>query len=508
MPALSRSEAEVIEEGAAWLENNESVLTDLLESIVARPSMSGDEGRHNDSSTTVGYLWNFLENHTDDVDLEYQAIRDSSQEDVSRDNVYSVLEGTGEAALIGLSHTDIVPPGAHSAWPDDDPFSVSHGTATRIDRRTIEVEVAGETHERRIRDNLATVWDQRGIDEIEVMIGRGVYDNKVCSVCLVGCLLGLQAALTSKDAALGGDLIHAHLVDEEVEQLGVKAMSGWKDHDSWLADRYDSFEDFAAVILEGQYGFVPVVGHRGGINLTINAYGEAVHGSTPSLGRNAVLGTAKGLARMDKPEFYDAVTELFIEDELLGEFTVAPGTTIAGGGIEDIDGSEGTVVRGGGAEYAVSDWCETTVDCRIPRWKGYPDGADDAHDRFLELVAEQLATAAPEIDFSVDSNMFFLPVAMGEDETAAANHPLVETAKQATNNMNGYTPEIAVAPGATDAWVLYHSTRIPTLVEYGPAGALSHEPLEFVEQNQILQGAKTLLDMTVRQLGVDPDGMS
>lgn len=503
MSQLSAAERDLLEVGYEWIDEHDDALIDLLTGLVARPSVTGTEGTHDDPDTTVGFLWEFLASNAADVDLDAQRLSDRVEADYAgapRENVYAVHEGAGEAGLIVQTHTDVVPPGTPDAWPGGEPFDASRGIARRVDRTTVELEAEGETHRRGIRENLARVWDQRGVEAVDVLIGRGVYDNKACSACLAGSLLGLLAALEAEGMRLGGDLIHGHLVDEEKDQLGVKNMVGWRDNDDWLGDRYDDPDEFSAVVLEGQYGFVPVVGHRGGINLTIDAHGEAVHGSTPDLGRNAVLGMSKALARMDTPAFREAVTEPFVDDELLGEFTAAPGTTIVGGGVSGVD-ENGDVERDGGAEYAVGDWCQATVDCRIPRWEGFPDDPDAVHDRFLELVREQAAAAAPEIDFEVDSSMFFLPIAIGEDRADAARHPLVRTATRATADVGGYEPEIAVAPGATDAWVIYHGTGIPTLVEYGPAGALSHEPFEYVERDQIIDGAKTLLNLTIRQLG-------
>lgn len=505
MPELTSAEQRILEAGYEWVDANADRLIELLTELVSQQSITGREGVHTDADSVVGTLWDFLDAESSASELAVQRLPESVEAeytDAPRENVYAVMPGQSDSGFIAQSHTDVVPPGAHSAWPDGEPFTVSPGTARRIDRQTIEITAGGETRQRGIRENLAAVWDQRGVEEVEVLVGRGVYDNKACSVCLIGSLLALEAAIEQEGGQLGGDLIHGHLVDEEKEQLGIKNMVGWQDNENWLGDRYASYDDFGAVILEGQYGFVPVVGHRGGINLTITATGEAVHGSTPALGRNAVLGIAKGLARLDTPGCIENITAPFIDDELLGDFTVAPGTTIAGGGITDVDPAAGTVTRDGGAEYAVADWCQATVDCRIPRWTDFPADPEAVHDQFLGLIHDEFQAAAPDIEFQVESNMFFLPIAIGEDREAAARHPLVQTAKRATQDVGGYEPDIAVAPGATDAWVLYHGTHIPTLVEYGPAGALSHEPCEYVEREQIAVGAKTLLNMTIRQLGI------
>ena len=506
---LSADEAAFLDAGYEWIDENGETLIGLLEELVARPSYTGEEGTHDAPGTTVGHLWEFLRERTGNaVELEAQPIPAEAEPvplEQVRENVYSVVEGKGEGGFLALSHTDIVPAGAHSAWPGDTPFDVSYGTARRTDWTEVELEIEGEIYRRNIRDKLARVWDKRETEEVDVLVGRGVYDNKACSVCLIGSLLGLEAALRETGVGLTGDVIHGHLVDEEKDEVGVKNMVGWRDNkhnEDWMGDRYDSFDDFTGVILEGQYGFVPVVGHRGGLNLTVKANGEAVHGSTPELGRNAVLGMSKALSQMDTQAFRDSIDEVFIDDRLLGDISVAPGTTIAGGGIDEIDSATGTVKREGGAEYAVSDWCEATVDCRVPRWEGFPDDPESVEEEFLLRVREHVDAAAPDIDFDVEANNFFFPIALGRDHEEAKEHPLVHTAEQATNDVFGYKAGIDVAPGGTDAWILYHGTHIPTLVEYGPAGALSHEPLEYVERQQVIDGAKALLNMTVRQTGL------
>lgn len=498
---LPPAERAFLEAGWQWIDDNGDRLIDLLIDLVARPSVTGTEGTHDDPDTTVGRLYEFLADAAG-LTVEAQPIPDDAEYlDAERENLYAVMEGAGAAGFIGLSHTDIVPPGSRSAWPGDAPYAVSEGTVTRTDRRTVRLTVDGVDYERTIRENLADVWDKRGDVEPEVLVGRGVYDNKACSVCLAGCLLGALAARDATGNGLGGDLIHGHLVDEEKDEIGVMNMVGWRSvDDDWLGTRYDAYDGFTGVTLEGQYGFVPVVGHRGGINTTVRATGEAVHASTPHLGRNAVLGMAKALTRLDTPDATDRLASVFRSDELLGEFTIAPGTTIVGGGVKRVDADATVTDRDG--EYAVPDWCEATIDCRVPRWDGFPENPEAVERRFLSTLRGELEAAAPGIEFDIEVNNFFYPVALGEDRADSAAHPLVETATRSTRAVCGYSPEIAVAPGATDTWVLYHGTRIPTLVEYGPAGALSHEPLEFVERRQVIDGAKAVLDMAVRQLGV------
>jgi acetylornithine deacetylase len=49
---------------------------------------------------------------------------------------------------------------------------------------------------------------------------------------------------------------------------------------------------------------------------------------------------------------------------------------------------------------------------------------------------------------------------------------------------------------------MVHEGRIPTLVEFGPAGALSHDTHEFVEVESVIEGAKILSLMALDILGI------
>ncbi|HTD77694.1 MAG TPA: hypothetical protein VK898_08660, partial [Chloroflexota bacterium] len=54
----------------------------------------------------------------------------------------------------------------------------------------------------------------------------------------------------------------------------------------------------------------------------------------------------------------------------------------------------------------------------------------------------------------------------------------------------------------TDATVMIHAGRIPTLVELGAAGGLSHDYHEFVERDMIGAGAKVLALMAIDIVGL------
>ncbi|WP_266081961.1 M20 family metallopeptidase [Haladaptatus caseinilyticus] len=503
MTELTSSERAVVEAGCSWIDDNADVLIELLGDLVARPSLSGSEGVHDDDETTVGHLWSFLADRADTFDVATQPIPSTSDyRQDTRENVYTTLTGEGDSGFVATSHTDVVPPGSDDDWPEGDPWTMRDAVVRRTGDCTVEVTVGDCVEERTIRDRMDRIWKLRGIDEVDALVGRGVYDNKASIVCLVGSVLGLDTALSETPSSLGGDVVHGHLVGEEVYQVGAKNMVGWGAGENWLGERYDSYDDWTAAVLEGSYGFVPVVGHRGLVWVTLRARGESAHASTPELGRNAVLGMAKALTETETDVYHESIADLFIDDPLLGDLTVAPGTTIVGGGIEHVDHKTGEIDRGG--VNTIPDWCEATFDIRIPRWEGFPDGVNDLQETLCEEIERRATTVAPDVKFEVTigEHEFFPPVALATDQEATADHSLVRTAAWAATDTVGYDPGIDVAPGVTDAAFVYNGTHIPTLVEYGPAGALSHESLEFVEREQVIAGAKAMLKFAVAEVGL------
>jgi len=502
---LSQTEQDVLKAGYRWIDTHEDLIVRLLDDLVSRASVTGTEGQKNDTDSVVGYLFEFLQEHTDSTNVTAEPLPDEREYNPSfdrRDNLYTVLSGHGDSALVCTSHTDIVPPGTIERWPNADPYRLQSGSVTRISDTSIEVETAGEHIEREIRDELARAWNRRGIavdDTVDVLIGRGAYDNKASIVALVGSLMALEAALEGSQE-LSGDLIHGHLVDEEVYQVGAKRMVGWRETTGWLDSRSSSYEQVSAVVLEGSYGFAPVIGHRGLVWVELEATGTAAHASTPELGTNAVVGMSKALSETANEEYADRIGSSFIDDPLLEETTVAAGTTIVGGDVRGVD--DGTVDRGG--LNSVPDWCETTFDIRIPRWSGFPEDISAVRSDLCERVETQAAAAADDVIFNarIPEHGFFPSVALVDDRSSARSHPLVETAIESTRAAAGYEPSIEVAPGVTDAAFIYHGTEAPTLVEYGPSGALSHEPYEFVERDQVIQGVKSMIEFAVRELGV------
>ena len=494
---LSGTERAVLTAGREWIRDHEGWLCELLAELVARPSVTGEEGSHDDPGSVVGALHGSLAGTLTRSTIDVQRVAGRSP----RENCYAVLEGVSDELLLCTSHTDTVAPGDATEWPGDDPFALAEGTVRRVAPRTVELAVDGTRERRTIREAYDRVWDRRTGESRTALVGRGAYDNKAAVVSLVGALAAVEAGLAETGTELGGTLVHAHLVGEEVAQSGAKAMVGAGDRRGWLGRRWPD-PDGAVVVVDGAYGYVPAVGHRGLAWITLRAEGESTHAATPHLGRNAVLGAARALA--DADGLRGAIADPFVDDELLGALTVAAGTTVVGGDVtRDRDGR---IDRTG--VNAVPDWCETTIDVRFPRWEGHPDGAAAIREGLETAVEEHASARADGVEFeaTVDPEEYFPPVAIADSRAAAREHPLVARALAATESTVGYDPGVVVAPGVTDAAVIAPATRLPTVVEYGAAGAFSHEPLEYVERESVIAGAEALAELAVRQLGVVDDG--
>jgi len=241
--------------------------------------------------------------------------------------------------------------------------------------------------------------------------------------------------------------------------------------------------------------------------LILNVHGRAVHASTPFLGVSAVEKMSRLLV-----ELADGQSELVeqrllprMDAELLGPPTLAIGTTIVGGGVRAVvrQGDRPVVERGG--TNAVPDWCEATVDLRYPPGRDYPAGLE----AFPELVRaeveaflhERVSTDGWSFSVRLPHDRGSYPCALGRTPAEAARHPLVAMARRAGERVLGYVPDVETAPGGTDATVMIHAGRIPTLVEMGAAGGLSHDYHEFAERDMITAGAKVLALMAIDAVG-------
>lgn len=481
----------------------------LLRELIRTPSPTGAEGRHDQPGSVAHLLWHALaepgiERHADEVKPE-------------RGNVLGIVRGAADGGVFLLdAHTDTVPAGDSGRWLDGDPFSARDGTVTYLGANRVRLEVGDLALERPIRPRLGRLWEARPFRSAPIVYGRGAFDNKGPVVVALLASQVLAGALAATGRRLRGTLVCAFVVDEEADMAGARALiaglgagdAGWLERQGLLPaarDRDGFRRDIRGVALDGSYGFVPVVGHRGIAQLLVHTRGQAAHAATPDLGRNAVLRMTAVLQALDQGRD-DLATELasLFADDLLEPATLALGTTIVGGGVSAVDyRPDGPLVTRAGINV-VPDWCEATIDCRHPR------PADGDLGTIRQRIASRVEsfararTGLAAAEFAVDVLGGGPPCAILGNAAAAATDPFVGAVLRHGEAVSGFTPWVETAPGGTDATVLVNEGAIRTLVEFGPAGAFAHEPHEFVERDQIALGALILARVVAEILGTEP----
>ncbi len=478
---------------------------ELLRRLIRTPSVTGAEGVHDNPASVAGALWSSLAG-LPALDRVADAVLPG------RENVIGVLRGDGNRVVVLDAHTDPVPPGDPAAWHGDDPWSAADGEVVWLGNDRVRVLVGGRVvAERPVRRRLGRLWEARGFDRAPVIYGRGSFDNKGPIAVAWLATVALAEALAENRLRLGGTLVCGFVIDEEDGMAGTRALAGgpgcWLDRAGLLPaapPAGDFRPDIWGVALDGSYGFVPVVGHRGIAQLLVRAQGQAAHAATPALGTNAVTRMAAALHALDaNPSVVDAVLAPLFSDDLLEPATLAIGTTIVGGGIRRVsEDPAGRRIERGGINV-VPDWCEATIDCRHPR---AADPSGDIRERIAEAV-ERVARERAELP--ADALVVSVlgggpPCAILDSRDEGADDPLVGAVIRHGSAVSGFAPWVETAPGGTDATVMINSGRIRSIVEFGPAGAFAHEPHEFVERDQIAVGARILARSIVDLLGVVP----
>ena len=255
--------------------------------------------------------------------------------------------------------------------------------------------------------------------------------------------------------------------------------------------------------MDGSYGWLPIVGHRGSAQFALATRGRAAHASTPHLGSSATELMSMLLLHLRESE--DRLRERLLtvlEPSLLGPPTAAIGTTIVGGGIRSVTLTEAGPRIERNSINAVPDWCEATIDVRFPPSyeRTTPETVAFIHDAIeatLKEVPLKEGWSWQLLDLDWDP-----PVALARSFEDAARLPLVQTARRRAAQVLGFEPHLETAPGGTDATFMVSDARIPTLVEFGPAGALSHDTHEYVEIDSVIAGAEILALTTLDLLGL------
>ena len=488
---------EAVDEGAAGAEA-------ILKDLIRTRSASGLEGIAADAASVAGKVFAAALRHGTDV--ESQPVATKSE------NVVEVLGGPGHRVFVIEAHTDAVPEGERQRWLDGDPYSAAEGWVEYLGDNRIMLDMGTARYEATIRPRMSKVWEKyRGPGRRRILYGRGSFDNKGCVVSALLALEALALACKRTGLRLGGSVIGAYTVDEEESVTGIMRFAC--EPDSWLAahghlsgpaDADGMLTQISGVALDGSYGWVPVVGHRGAVQLAITTRGQAAHAATPELGVNAVEAMARIIVALaDGRDEIAARLAGVLDTSLLGPISFAVGSTIVGGGVKEVR-REGTPVVDRAGVNAVPEWCEATVDIRFPQGRHYPTDTEGTKNRVVAAVRDYVDhhVRREGWTYEVRELVWGPPVAMASSFELAAALPLVQQERTRAAQVLGYEPELETAPGGTDATFMIHQARIPTIVELGPAGGLSHDVHEFVEIDSVIDGAKILALLAIDRLGL------
>ncbi len=476
----------------------------LLTDLIRTRSFSGSEGTEADARTMVGKVFAAANAHGTQV--EPQTVAHGSE------NVIETLRGAGNRSFVIEAHTDAVDAGEAERWHDGDPYSGAHGWVEYLGHDQVALDVGTARYRAAIRPRMARVWERHRMDRRrQIVYGRGSFDNKGSVVSSLLAMGALAHATSSLGVQLAGSVVAAYTADEERASTGIRRFAVGPD--SWLAthgylsgprDPHGMLTGIAGVAVDGSYGWVPVVGHRGSLQVAIRTRGRAAHAATPELGINAVEAMSRiVVALADGRSEIAARLGAVLETSLLGQLTMAVGTTIVGGGVTSVRIAETAHVDRSGVN-AIPDWCEATVDIRFPPGRNYPADLEETKNRVFGTVRDYIDAHVDLAKSSYEMREIGLswPVAMASTLELAAELPLVQNEVRRAGQILGYAPDLETAPGGTDATFMIHEGRIPTMVELGPAGGLSHDVHEFVEMDSVIDGAKILALLAIDHLGV------
>ena len=478
----------------------EAVLKDLIQTA----SPSGAEGTAGDANSMVGKVHAAAALHGTTVTS--QTVGPNSE------NVIEVLDGVGPKAFVIEAHTDAVPSGDRQGWLDGDPYSAAEGWVEYLGGDRVALEVGSRRFEAGIRPRMSKIWEKYRSDRRRrVLYGRGSFDNKGCVASALLAMSALTRVCRQLDVKLGGAVVSAYTVDEEESATGIKRFACAPD--SWLAthgflsgprDGEGMLTDISGVALDGSYGWVPVVGHRGAVQLAITTRGRSAHAATPELGVNAVTAMARIIVALtDGAQAMAERVGKELDPSLLGPMTMAVGSTIAGGSVRAVRMESVPVVDRAGIN-AIPAWCEATIDIRFPQGVRYPSDIRETKDGVVAAVREYVDGHVERRGWSYEITElnWVPPVAMARSFEKAAALPLVQEERRRASQVLGFEPELETAPGGTDATFMIHEARIPTIVELGPAGGLSHDVHEFVEVDSVIAGGKLLALLAIDRLGL------
>lgn len=331
-------------------------------------------------------------------------------------------------SMIINGHVDVVPAGDLQQW-DFDPFS-------------------GEITDTQI-------------------LGRGTSDMKAG---VAGALFAL-ALFAKKQVPLKGN-VRLHIVSDEE--------SGGEFGSQWLcANGYAAGAD-ACLVAEPTTMNTIEIGQKGGLLLVLKSYGKSAHGSLGDFkGENAILKLSRVLEHISmlteiKGHFTDRQQKPLMDSKMLAERE----NNIPGLGkvIDHVSTNVG-LIKGGTRHNMVPDYCEATVDVRLPIGV-----CREEIEAMLKRILEVSQVEGVEYELHYKSEANFT------DHEA----PVVLAFKKNAEALLGREVIPAYQWASSDARD-YRNLGIPT-IQFGPSNTVGiHSYNETVQIEDVIVAAKTYI---------------
>ena len=339
-------------------------------------------------------------------------------------------------SVILNGHVDVVPAGDRNQW-DYDPFS-------------------GEITENQI-------------------LGRGTSDMKAG---VAGMLFAMKILAESK-VKLNGN-IRLHIVSDEE--------SGGEYGSRFLCENGYADNANACLIGEPTSNNNIEIGQKGGLHLILKSYGKSAHGSLGGFkGENAILKLGKVLDKLQaltkiEGNFKESQQNALKNSKMIAEKAIGePGV---GEVISHVSANVG-LIHGGTRPNMVPDYCEATVDVRLPIGVNRQEIIDTVN-HCLE------GTEGIECEYHWNS----------EGNYTEESEAIVQTVKKYAEQLWGITVTPAYQWASSDARE-YRAKGIPT-IQYGPANTEGiHSYNENVDIEDVIKSSQIYLLALCELMGIE-----
>lgn len=369
-------------------------------------------------------ITDFICNYFKDSNIKYKVVRPEAD----KPNIIAEM-GDGESKkLLFNGHSDVVPAGDRAKW-DFDPFS---GKIT-------DTQILG-----------------RGTSDMKAGLGAVMFAMNVLS----------QAKINMKGKAV----LHVVPDEETSGKMGTK----------WLVENGYADEADACLIAEPTSYNNCEVGQKGSLWIHIKSHGKSAHGSIGNyVGENAILKLSKILTSLDELRTLTGVYAESQKQVLADSKRIAKDALKAEGVenvIDHVTVNIGTI-KGGTKTNMVADFCEATIDIRVPVGVKIQDVVDK-----FKAIVDNLGITGIDYEYNWNS----------EANYTDTNTEIVRYAVENAKKVWGKEVVPAYQWASSDARY-YRYAGIPT-IQYGPANTEGiHSYNETVDIEDVINAAKVYL---------------